>query len=191
MSKSTFHCFCIPIALGSPFFTGDPKGWTRCGYNDIELGTLDNIVPASREIGINRSHPQLGGTTKGKKEWIESFYIFSQQDSMRYTSDWLGYDAIYSREQPIFTVTISAEMRIFLYIFGIKSVYVQPPTPREYWMIYRGPGFLADLAPPHLPSVSSTCDTRKKKTEKLAAGKGGKRTGKEPNHMTAVKPGSL
>ena len=32
---------------------GDPKAWTRCGYQDEELGNLENILPASKEMGTN------------------------------------------------------------------------------------------------------------------------------------------
>ena len=32
---------------------GDPKAWTRCGYQDEELGNLENILPASKAIGTN------------------------------------------------------------------------------------------------------------------------------------------
>jgi hypothetical protein len=51
------------------------------------------------------------------------------------------------------------------------------PFPREYWMIYRGPGFLAVLwfgsskSPPPLPSVRSTGDTQ----EDLLTGEEGRR----------------
>ncbi len=75
------------------------------------------------------------------------------------------------------------------------------PCRREYWLIYRGPGFLAivsrDSAPhtPLLPpSPVSKLDRRHtgslRKRDNLLTRKGG-RGGEEPNHTTTGKAGPL
>ncbi len=72
---------------------------------------------------------------------------------------------------------------------------------REYWRIYRGPGFLAvalfwllpTLSPPSLPSVRSTGDTQEDLERETTCWRGrkGKGVGEELNHSTTRRPGSL
>ncbi len=72
-------------------------------------------------------------------------------------------------------------------------------TIREYWMLYRGPGFLAVVwfwllnpLPPSLPSVSSTADTEEDwERETICWLERGEGVEEEPNYTTARKPGPL
>jgi hypothetical protein len=48
---------------------GDPKAWTRCGYQDGELGSLDNILPATKEIGTQEYY-------KNTKMYISKSFLF-------------------------------------------------------------------------------------------------------------------
>ncbi len=78
-----------------------------------------------------------------------------------------------------------------------RYVLVRIVQNREYWMVYRGPGFLAVVwfglshapptPPPHpsLPSVCSNGDTQEDWDRQLVDGRGGR--GKEPNHTTVRK----
>jgi hypothetical protein len=69
----------------------------------------------------------------------------------------------------------------------------------EYWMIYRGPGFLAVVwlgslpnPPPPLPSVSATGDTRSlRKREYLPTGEGGGGVGRGAESWDSKKTRSL
>ncbi len=44
----------ISTTAGQRRPSGDGQVWTRCGYQDKELGTLETIPPASMEIGATR-----------------------------------------------------------------------------------------------------------------------------------------
>jgi hypothetical protein len=63
-------------------------------------------------------------------------------------------------------------------------------TAREYWMYYRGPGFLAVVwfGPPplSLSSVNTTGDTQEEGERETTDGRGGRGGGKEPNYRESL-----
>ena len=88
------------------------------------------------------------------------------------------------------------DLRYFLYwvyasvVLGRQKLRIS--ETRDYWIIYRGPGFLAVLwfgsyptpsNPPPLPSVSSTGDTQELRKRYLRTGEGRKGMGEEPYQM--------
>ena len=73
------------------------------------------------------------------------------------------------------------------------------PLNREYWMIYREPGFLAVVwfsssptpSPPLVSKLDRRHTERLRNKRQLFDRRGGKGVGEEPNNTTARKPGPL
>ncbi len=98
----------------------------------------------------------------------------------------LAGNSLYFRETEIFT--------IFMYDFATCCSITTLPRRREYWMLHRGPGFLAVVwfgsSPPSPPPVSATDDTQEDREREATCWreKRGKGVGEELNHATARKP---
>jgi hypothetical protein len=77
-------------------------------------------------------------------------------------------------------------------IFSNDYVYSTHMNSREYWMIYRGPGFLVVVwfgssAPSTVRKLDRRNAGRARKRNNLQTGEEGEGEGEEPNHKTARK----
>jgi hypothetical protein len=85
-----------------------------------------------------------------------------------------------------FTYTGRIGIRYHTFLYFLYS------HTREYWMVYRGPGFLAViwllLTPLPLPPLPSATCLPVCYQSSLLTGEGGERVGKEPKHTTTRMP---